>query len=271
MDTRDLYHRALGFCAHRSRGKRNFSKFENALTLEQDDLFLSIGLNRRKAIEKLNQVLTIIYNQNYSESQGTWSEHLILFAAISESNYQINEILEIGTFNGETARILSALFPSSKIETFDLPYSEILQQKMYKYETDDNKLLLKRNTNLQPLKNVNFMELNSLLLLNSDKKYDLIWIDGDHSYPIVAIDLANCTRLLNEGGIAICDDVVFTANETLEDGRFTASIRTLEKLKSVGLIHYILVSKRIGGQFNFPEIYHKYLGVIRKNSTVQKL
>ena len=33
--------------------------------------------------------------------------------------------------------------------------------------------------------------MNSLELIHHESKYDLIWIDGDHSYPTAAIDISN--------------------------------------------------------------------------------
>ena len=256
--------RALAFFNHRGYFDRAFLRFEQELERRQEIAFAQLGLNRSRALDKLNQTLQFIYAKNYTEKNGMWSEHLILFAAISASDYKINKILEIGTFTGETTRILSTLFPSSQIKTIDLPFSEILDTKIYKYETADNKLLTKRNANLQLLSNVTFVETNSLSLINSVDCYDLIWVDGDHSYPTAAIDIANSIRLLNGGGLAICDDVYIKANSTQQDGRSKASIDTLSKLKDAGLIEYELLNKRIGGYFNFPKVNLKYLGVIFK-------
>ena len=92
---------------------------------------MSLGLDRDKGLKKLNSILEDIYGISYSEKRGMWSEHLLMFAAIATSDRAVSNILEIGTFNGETARILSALFPSSQILTVDLPFSEIEKTKMY--------------------------------------------------------------------------------------------------------------------------------------------
>ena len=47
----------------------------------------------------------------------------------------------------------------------------------------------------------------SLNLINSNEKYDLIWIDGAHGYPTVTIDIINSLKLINNDGLIICDDV----------------------------------------------------------------
>jgi predicted O-methyltransferase YrrM len=254
----------FGYLAFYNFGNRLFLKYERSLLSEQNDAFLSLGLDRGKGLNRLNTVLEDIYGVSYSEKRGMWSEHLLIFAAIATSDRAVGNILEIGTFNGETVRILSALFPSSQILTVDLPFSEIKKTNMYQYETKNSQLILKRNQNLKSLSNVEFIEKNSLTLMHTATSFDLIWVDGDHSYPVAAIDIANAVRMLNPDGVIICDDVYMDAIEGQMDGRSKASIETLKSLNNAGLISYKLVRKRIGGYFNFPSFNKKYLGIIKK-------
>jgi predicted O-methyltransferase YrrM len=261
---RKISMKIFGYLAFYNFGNRLFLKYERSLLSEQNDAFLSLGLDRGKGLNRLNTVLVDIYGVSYSEKRGMWSEHLLIFAAIATSERAVGNILEIGTFNGETVRILSALFPSSQILTVDLPFSEIKKTNMYQYETKNSQLILKRNGNLKSLSNVKFIEKNSLTLMNTATSFDLIWVDGDHSYPVAAIDIANAVRMLNPDGIGICDDVYLDAKEGQLDGRSKASIETLKSLNDAGLISYELVRKRIGGYFNFPAFNKKYLGIIKK-------
>ena len=254
----------FGYLANHEIGSRIFSKFEYNLYQDQKKRFSELGLNRELAIEKLNSVLSSIYGQSYFETNGMWSEHLILFAGISESDRDVRSILEIGTFNGETSRILSALFPDSKILTIDLKFDEILKTKMYEYETNDDRLIRNRNLNLHSLPNVNFLEMNSLELMNFNESFDLIWIDGDHSYPIASIDIANSIRLLSPTGAAICDDVYLKANEKSKNGRSKASISSLEAYADAKLVEFSLIHKRIGVFFNYPPSNKKYLGFVTR-------
>jgi len=135
---------------------------------------------------------------------------------------------------------------------------------MYEYETKNSQLIFKRNENLKLLPSVKFLEKNSLTLVNTATGFDLIWIDGDHTYPVAAIDIANAVRMLNPNGVGICDDVYLDAKEGQMDGRSKASIETLKSLNSAGLISYSLIHKRIGGYFNFPAFNKKYLGIMKK-------
>jgi len=254
----------FGYLAYHNYGSRIFLKMELKTLQSQNLKFKEIGLDRNEAISKLNLVLKEIYGTKYTEKNGMWSEHLILFAGLSNSKNTIKNILEIGTFNGETTVILSKLFPSSSILTIDLKFDDILATEMYQHATKNQKLVNERSKNLRSLTNVNFMEMNSLQLVNSEEVFDLIWIDGEHTYPIVSIDIANSMRLLSTTGIAICDDVYLESDEESRSGRSRASIETLQALAASKLISYTLLHKRIGGFFNYPLYNKKYLGFFTK-------
>ena len=141
---------------------------------------------------------------------------------------------------------------------------EILETKMYKYETNEKKLINSRIRNLESLSNVKFIEMNSLNLIDFTESFDLIWIDGDHDYPIASIDIANAVRLLSPNGIGICDDVYTKDTKANIGGRSIASLQTLMAMSKSKLIEYTLFQKRVGFYFNFPSINKKYLGIIRK-------
>lgn len=211
---------------------------------------------------KLNKVLKDLYGINFNEKNGMWSEHLVLIAAFSEAKSNLHKILEIGTFNGETAKILSRLFPNSLITTIDLPRSELFKSKIYGYETKNDIIISKREENLKFVPNVNFKEMNSLELIHHESKYDLIWIDGDHSYPTASIDISNAVRLLTKNGIALCDDVYLHSSAQGKNGRSVATIETLRAINDSNLINFELVKKRLGYFFNSPKSFRKFLGVI---------
>jgi hypothetical protein len=107
MQLNQFVFRIFGFLAHRDFGKKFLLKYNIKTSKEQESQYLSLGLDRSLGLMKLNTTLNKLYDKTYLETNGMWSEHLILFSAISESNYNIEKILEIGTFKGETTRILS--------------------------------------------------------------------------------------------------------------------------------------------------------------------
>ena len=255
----------IGFLSHNSFANQLFKNFENRQKVKQNAVFSSLGLDRSLALVKLNKVLEELYGITFNEKNGMWSEHLVLFAAFSEGRSDVHKILEIGTFNGETAKILSRLFPNSLITTIDLPSSELSKSKIYGYETKNDIIISKREKNLKLASNVNFKEMNSLELIHHESKYDLIWIDGDHSYPTAAIDISNAVRLLTKNGIALCDDVYLNTKSRGNNGRSISTFETLSKFQSANLIHYKLVNKRLGFFFNNPKFSRKFLGVVSHN------
>jgi len=229
--------------------------------LVQNDLYIKNGLNRELAITTLNETLNRIYGKNYSEDLGMWSEHLVLFAAIKNQSLNINRILEIGTFDGQTSLILSDLFPNSTITTIDLPTETVKNKKIYKYAQRDNHLENFRSENLSKCTNVTFIESTSLSLINDTGNYDLIWIDGAHGYPVVAIDIANSIRICSPNGLILCDDVYKFTRSNDSEYKSIGTYETLLEFKQSGFIDFQLFLKRINKIYNFSE---KYVGIIKK-------
>jgi predicted O-methyltransferase YrrM len=253
--------RIFGFLSHRDFGNKFLLKYNIKASKEQESQYISLGLDRSLGLMKLNTTLYKLYGKTYSETNGMWSEHLILFSAISESSYKIETILEIGTFNGETTRILSHLFPLAAIETYDLPLSDIEKDKKYKYAVKNKQIIKERQSNFKDLQNVQFIENNSILITQTRKKYDLVWLDGDHSYPVVTIDIFNSIKQISKKGLVICDDVYVSSVQADKSGRSSASFETLTVLNKVNLISYVLIQKRLGFFYNYPKSYKKYLGI----------
>ena len=126
------------------------------------------------------------------------SEHEVIFSSLSLSKKSFTDILEIGTFDGFNSLLLSNLFPNSNIDTIDLPEIDNKFTNFYNRKNNISKFIQDRNIILSKNKNINFSALNSLKLLNFKKKYDLIWIDGAHGYPVVCIDIINSLHILKE-------------------------------------------------------------------------
>lgn len=227
---------------------------------EQESLFDSLKLNRSLGLSKLNQLCTETFGREYSEHNGMWSEHLVFFSSVSVSDFPVKKILEIGTFKGETTSMLSGLFPNAEIISVDLSHKEIRDNGTYSYALDEIQNLAKRNA----LENVQFLETNSVNLLNLDDVFDLIWVDGYHLAPTVVIDISNSVRLLRRGGIALCDDV-YLKKTWIERDSDLSSMQVLKVLAGCGLINQKMIYKRVGKKFNNTVIRSKMLGVAIKN------
>ena len=112
------------------------------------------------------------------------------------------------------------------------------------------KLLMKflklRNKNLNR-KNINFIKLNSLNIKKyfKQKKFDLIWVDGDHLNPQVSIDIINSLDLLNNDGIICTDDVIMDYKFKKSKYVSNEGFFTLKHLEDNGLIKNYYLIKRI--------------------------
>ena len=133
---------------------------------------------------------------------------------VKEFRVDNDNILEVGTYDGFNALLLSKLFPNSKIFTIDLPEDDKDFIASYKRKNQLIEFIENRKKNLSLGDNIEFIPMNSIKLINYKKKYDLIWIDGAHGYPILPIDISNSIRMISKNGVIMCDDI-FTSPLTL--------------------------------------------------------
>ena len=244
----------------------NYKKYnQNFFEKEQNDIFKYFGLNREEGIKKLTLIKKDLDFK--SRDRGMSSKHEVIFSSLSLSkNKSITDILEIGTFDGFNALLLSNLFPNSNIDTIDLPENDDDFINFYNRKDNISKFIQDRNNILSKNKNINFFPLNSLKLLNHKKKYDLIWIDGAHGYPMVCIDIINSLHILKENGLILCDDVHLNLNQINSDKMYhsIASYETLNELKKQNLINFRLVYKRLNPKRNCIESTRKFIAIALK-------
>tara|TARA_Y100001936_G_scaffold241014_1_gene276269 strand:+ start:571 stop:1200 length:630 start_codon:yes stop_codon:yes gene_type:complete len=143
--------------------------------------------------------------------------------------YNINKIIEIGVFQGVTARNICELLSASKkdfmyigIDIFDPMYDnndEILP--IFKSSNPLKKIYHKYISRKEPYslegvekllkkfkKNVILYKGNSNEILKDfeHKNIDYVIIDGGHSYDTVKQDLRLSAKILSKEGIIMCDD-----------------------------------------------------------------
>jgi predicted O-methyltransferase YrrM len=246
---------------HFSYKKYNKNFFEK----EQNEIFEHFGLNRQEGIKNLTLIKKDLdFKLRNSEMS---SEHEVIFSSLSlTKNKTLTDILEIGTFDGFNSLLLSNLFPDSNIDTIDLPETDDDFINFYNRKDNVGKFIQDRNIILSKNKNINFFPLNSLKLLNYKKKYDLIWIDGAHGYPLVCIDIINSLHILKENGLILCDDVHLKLNQNNSDKMYNsiASYETLNQLKNQNLINFRLVYKRLYAKDNCMENERKFVAIVSK-------
>ena len=234
----------------------------NFFVEDQNNKFKLLGFNRKQALEKLS-----IIKKKYDFLDRKMStEHETLLSALSYKMDMPNiEILEIGTYDGANSFLLSLLFQNSNITTIDLPDDNEEFIKTYERQKDLDKFIKKRDEILSNVKNIKFIKTNSINLIKSKKKFDIIWIDGAHGYPTICIDIINSFNMLNENGIALCDDV-FLTKPINEDQvyRSIGAFQTLKTLEDEKLISLSLFYKRLDVLNNCDPLKRKFIALFTK-------
>ena len=236
----------------------NFYYYEK----KQNITFQRLGLDRFKAMNKLDKV----YKIHPFLKNNMQSEHGTLFSAMSLKRKKI-KILEVGTYDGKNAYLLSKLFPKAFITTIDLPNNDKNFRLTYNRNKEYSKFCKSRDKLIKKSKNILFKKMNSLNLIFFKKKFDLIWIDGAHGYPVVVSDIINSIKLLKSNGIILCDDI-FLNNISSQDNIYTsvATFKTLENLKDANIIKYKLIYKRLDINSNSNPNLRKFIGFVKLNN-----
>ena len=233
----------------------------NLFEERQNNIFKKLNLDRNLGLTKLDD----LKEKNSFLNREMSSEHEILFSSLSiKTDTKIKEILEIGTFDGLNANLLSLLFKDSNVDTIDLKSSEANFKNFYNRNDKVEEFIKFREKNLAKNDKINFQETNSINLINANKKYDLIWIDGAHGYPMVCIDIINSLRLINKNGFIICDDVYTSQINSDKIYNSYGAYETLEELKKENLIWFNLIYKRLDPSSNCLEKKRKFVAIFKK-------
>jgi hypothetical protein len=222
---------------------RNYKSRNYDLSKDLDyneNLLISLKFQIKKIKYRLNKL-----NYSYQDPMLSWHYHL--FAGLKDyfENKNIN-ILEIGTFNGQFTNFISEIYEDAQIITIDLNANNKQFLNSYGREKKLDGYLEFRRKNLFR-KNINFIELNSIHIKKYfyEKKFDLIWIDGDHLNPQVTIDIINSLDLLNKDGIICTDDVIM--NVKFKKDKFVSNegFFTLKHLEDNQILKNYYLIKRI--------------------------
>ena len=243
---------------------KNIFKTTKYYSVKQNFYFERIGFDRNEALKKIDNLNLEINLKEY----GMFSEHITLFSAISLKKKILN-ILEIGTFDGSNAYIMSKIFPEAKIETIDLDENNEMFIDLYNRDQKNilKDLYTKREEYLKDSSNIKFKKLNSIELIFRETKdlFDIIWIDGHHGNPYVTIDIMNSLKLIKKGGFIFCDDVLTSEYISSYDPyNSNATYFMLNALKRNNYIKYDLIYKRLSKKINDNRYSKKYIAVVQK-------
>jgi len=133
-------------------------------------------------------------------SRSCYNEVIILQLLSSPKN--IKNILEIGFNAGHSADLFLNTNSECNVLSFDIgehSYVKIAKEFIDKTYPHRHKLVIGDSTKTIPL-------------YQTDIKYDLIFIDGGHSYEVAKADLLNCKRFAHSETIVMMDDTMYNKN-----------------------------------------------------------
>jgi predicted O-methyltransferase YrrM len=141
-------------------------------------------------------------------SQQVSDQTALLSSYTAKSN--VKSVLEIGFGAGHSSDIFLKSNDNVTVTSFDLGCNNyIIYGKSYidqKYPKR-HKLIIGDS-----------MESLPKFITNTNTKYDVIFIDGGHTYEIAYSDLINCKSLAHKDTIVVMDDVTNAANEVYNRG-----------------------------------------------------
>jgi hypothetical protein len=121
---------------------------------------------------------------------------------IKNDNYNIENIVEIGSYQGESTTIFSNNFKNSLIFAVDIwvnnyDESEVIINTNNPKDVENNFDIITKNYN-----NIIKIKLSSEKFSNiiSDNSIDFVYIDGDHSYDGVTLDIVKWKNKVKHGG-----------------------------------------------------------------------
>ncbi len=229
---------------------------------EQEKFFEQVGLNLEDAVQTTKRFFA-------TSARTDSSMHYEVVAALVIQK-SIRQILEIGTQTGRFTKFIAELAEDVIVTTIDLPAGDVRFDNAIHLNAEavnvserlssSHKL---RNENLAGLRNVTFREMNSVQLLNHHETYDLVFVDGDHTFPIVAIDAMNALRLVNETGWILFDDLRPHDGARSEFGGAETTV-LLEVLEAAGIIEVFRFHKRLEANRLYDPSNRKMIALARR-------
>jgi hypothetical protein len=156
------------------------------------------------------------YNDNFKNEElninAKWFKNNAFYWDIFFNKFSLYrkklQILEIGSFEGYSSVFFLKNFKNSKLSCVDMWKNNQEQKEfnMNKIEKtfDKNTYIYKKNL-------LKFKQSSDLFFKKNcnKKKFDIIYVDGDHFYKTVFRDLTNSYYVLKKNGLMIIDDLQY--------------------------------------------------------------
>ena len=243
------------------------SKDKKKYYRKNNEIFKIFNISREKTEQIYKETIKKINIDSWQHSTNLnkikdGSIHHLIFCGLKSLNFNPVNILEIGTYTGESTEFLSKLFPNSRIYSVDLPESDPIYKKYFNYEIQN--YLNCRLKIIKNLDNVKLIKTNTAFLMNFNlPKMDLIWNDGDMFYPDIAWENVFLYSLLNENGFLLNDDVHLEENKiTLYKKNYLNILETQKylEIRIMKKFHYFFKNENYSQNILYP----KRISILKK-------
>ena len=203
--------------------------------------------NYRKKKECLNLDKNVYSNFKSIDISKKWFTNNLYFIKKNLSAYNVNNLLEIGSYEGRSALFFAYLFKNIHISCVDTwsgsDEHKNTNFKLIEDNFDENIKFLKDNQLLTKFKMTsdNFFNQNAA-------KFDFVYVDGDHSKDQVLKDLNNSWSALKSNGFLLVDDYMWWYYKNLENNP-ASSVNifinnNIDQISKLVIWHQVLIQKK---------------------------
>ncbi len=203
--------------------------------------------NYRKKKECFEIEKQIYSNFRSDDISKKWFTNNLYFLKKNLSNRVINNLLEIGSYEGRSALFFLDLFKNSKISCVDtwVGSDEHKEVNFNSIESNFDYNIKSLKDNMQIYK---FKMTSDEFFKKNKNKFDFIFVDGDHSNDQVLKDLKNAWSFLNKNGFLLIDDYMWWYYKDLKNNPAFSVNSFIEKnisqINKLIVWHQVLIQKK---------------------------
>ena len=159
----------------------------------------------------------------------------------------IKNILEIGSYEGRSAIFFLKTFLESNITCVDT-WAGSDEHNKNEFIKIENNFDLNTNNFLKKKKIKKLKMTSNYFFKTNMKKFDLIYVDGDHSSKQVSLDILNSWNALKNGGYLILDDFMWWYYKDLKNNPSTPInkflVNYLKEISYFKIWHQVIIQKK---------------------------
>ncbi len=199
------------------------------------------------------QQCEIIGNSIYKDFQSIdikkkWFTNNLYFLNKNLSGKYVNNLLEIGSYEGRSALFFAHIFKNAEINCVDTWFGSDEHS-----DTDFKKIESNFDKNVRHLINnkklIKYKTTSDNFFVKNNKTFDLIYVDGDHATKQVLKDLRNSWSFLNNNGFLLIDDYMWWFYKDLKNNPASAInsfiSENTKQIKKVVIWHQVLIQKKL--------------------------